>query len=87
MMSSHFVAIRDRALRLLAEKPDGCSRAILLAHGFSLELLDKLIRAGLATATTEREVRGDKTIEVVRIKLTKAGRAAVPRERPRPSAP
>jgi hypothetical protein len=85
-MSSHFVAIRDRALRLLAENPDGCSRAILLAHGFSLELMDKLIRVGLATASTEREIRGDKAIEIVRIKLTKAGREAV-RERPRPSTP
>jgi hypothetical protein len=86
-MSSHYVAIRDRALRFLAENPDGCSRAILLAHGFSLELLDKLIRAGLAMASTEREMRGDKTIEVVRIKLTKSGRATVPTERPRPSTP
>jgi len=85
-MSSHFAGIRDRALRLLAENPDGCSRAIMLAHGFSLELLDKLIRAGLARATTEREMRGGRTIEIVRIKLTKAGRAAVPSERPRPSA-
>jgi hypothetical protein len=84
MMSSHFVAMRDRALRLLAENPDGCSRAVMLAHGLSLELLEELIRFGLAMATTEREMRRDKTI--VRIKLTKAGRAAVPRERPRPSA-
>jgi hypothetical protein len=86
-MSSHFVAIRDRALRLLAENSDGCSTAILLAHGFSLELLDKLIRAGLATTVKEREMRGDKTIEVVRIKLTKAGRSAVQTERSRPSGP
>ena len=86
-MGSHFVAIRDRALKLLAESPDGCSMAILLAHGFSLELLDKLIRAGLATASTESEMRGEKTIEVVRVKLTKSGRAAAPRERPRPSTP
>jgi hypothetical protein len=38
----------------LAASPDGCTEAILIAHGFTIDMLVKLIRAGLATAGTER---------------------------------
>jgi hypothetical protein len=47
---------RHRALALLAESPDGCSRAMLLARGFPLALLNRLVRAGCATSHIEREV-------------------------------
>jgi predicted transcriptional regulator len=50
---------RRRALALLVENPDGCSRAIMLARGFPLALLNRLVRAGLATSHIEREERGD----------------------------
>jgi hypothetical protein len=49
----------------------------MLAHGFALELLNELIGTGLATASREREERGDKTIEIVRVKITEAGRRAL----------
>ena len=68
---------RRRALTVLAENPDGCSRAIMLARGFPLSLLNRLVRAGLATSYIEREERGDKEIEVVRVKITVAGRRAL----------
>jgi hypothetical protein len=68
---------RNRALALLAENPDGCSRAIMLARGFSLALLNRLVRAGFATSHIEREERGDKVIEIVRVKITEAGRRAL----------
>jgi hypothetical protein len=68
---------RRRALALLAENPDGCSRAILIARGFPISLLNRLIRAGLATSRLEREERGDKAIEIVRVKITEAGRRAL----------
>jgi hypothetical protein len=68
---------RRSALALLAENPDGCSRAIMLARGFPLSLLNRLVRAGLATSHTEREERGDKEIEIVRLKITDAGRRAL----------
>jgi len=42
---------RRRALELLAASHDGATEAIMLAHGFTVELLVELIRAGLATAT------------------------------------
>jgi hypothetical protein len=47
-------ATRRRALELLAASRDGASEAILVAHGFSIDLLVGLIRAGLATAQAER---------------------------------
>ena len=43
-----------RALELLAGSRGGCTEAIMLAHGFSIDLMVELIRAGLASVTTER---------------------------------
>src|SRR5262249_54493716 len=37
---------RRRALELLAASPDGCSEAIMLAHGFTVDFLVELIRTG-----------------------------------------
>jgi hypothetical protein len=45
---------RRRALELLATSRDGCTEAIMLAHGFTIPQLVELVRAGLATATVER---------------------------------
>jgi hypothetical protein len=41
-------ATRRRALELLAGSRDGCTEAIMLAHGFSVEQMVELVRAGLA---------------------------------------
>jgi len=51
-------ATRRRALELLASCRDGCTEAIMLAHGFTVEMLVEMVRAGLASATTERVVAG-----------------------------
>jgi hypothetical protein len=45
---------RRRALELLEASLDGCTEAIMLAHGFKIELLVELVQAGLATTSTER---------------------------------
>jgi hypothetical protein len=66
-----------RALNVLAENPDGCSRAIMLARGFPLSLLRRLVRARLANSHVEREDRGEKAIEIVRVKITEEGRKAL----------
>ena len=68
---------RRRALALLAESPDGCARAVMLARGFPLALLNYLVRAGFATSYLERGERGDKLIEIMRVKITEAGRRAL----------
>jgi hypothetical protein len=59
---------------LLASCRDGCTEAIMLAHGFSIELMVELVRTGLATATTERTVAGGRAVEVARVWITEAGR-------------
>jgi len=48
---------RPRGLELLASCRDGRTESILLAHGFTVEQMVELLRAGLATATAERVVR------------------------------
>ena len=65
---------RRRALELLASCPEGCTEAIMLAHGFTVEQMVELVRAGLATATAERVVGGGRHFEVARVKITEAGR-------------
>lgn len=70
-------AERRRALELLAASPDGCTAAILLAHGFKSDRLVELINAGLASVTTERVIAGDRAMEVTRVRITDAGRQAL----------
>jgi hypothetical protein len=45
----------------------------MLAHGFTTEQMVELVRAGLATATAERVVAGNHTIEVARVRITEEG--------------
>jgi hypothetical protein len=66
-----------RALELLASCRDGCTEAMMLAHGFTVPQLVEIINAGLATATAERVVAGGRTIEVTRVWITEAGRWAL----------
>jgi hypothetical protein len=56
---------------------DGCTEAILLAHGFTIPLMVELVRAGLASATAERVVAGKRKIEVARVRITEAGRRVI----------
>jgi hypothetical protein len=68
-----FTPDQTRALELLADSPRGCTEAILLAHGFSIELLAELVRDGLATAEPERMRASGQPVEVVRLHITEAG--------------
>jgi hypothetical protein len=68
---------RRRALELLAASPDGCSEAIMLAHGFTVDFLVDLIRTGMATRQTERVVAGGRAMEVARVRITEVGRRAL----------
>jgi hypothetical protein len=63
-----------RALRLLAGSPLGVTEAIMLAHGFTTEMLTVLVRDGLATATPQTVHAGKRPVEVVRVRITDAGR-------------
>jgi hypothetical protein len=65
---------RRRALELLASCPDGCTEAVMLAHGFTVKQMVELIHAGLATATTGRVMAGARPTMVARVRITEAGR-------------
>ncbi len=69
---------RRRAIELLAgSAKQGCTEAFLLAHGFTVELLVNIVRAGFATAQSERVHAGGQPIEVTRVHITDAGRRAL----------
>jgi hypothetical protein len=70
---------RRRALELLAASPDGLPEGVLLAHGFTVEMMVELVRAGLASASSERVVAGKHRAEVARVKITDEGRRALAR--------
>jgi hypothetical protein len=62
---------------LLAASPDGCTEALMLANGFTAELLVELVGTGLAFAHAERMIAGGKQIEVAGVRITEAGRRAL----------
>jgi hypothetical protein len=66
---------------LLARSRDGCTEALMLAHGFLTDLLVELINAKLATATAERMVAGLRKLEVATVRITDAGRRMLERAR------
>jgi hypothetical protein len=64
---------------LLASCRDGCTEAMMRAHGFTIPQMVELIRAGLASASAERVVAGSRKIEVARVRITEAGRRVLDR--------
>ncbi len=66
-----------RALRELARGPHGCTEAIMLAHGFTAELLAALVRDGLATTQPGTTRARGRQLEVVWVMITEAGQRAL----------
>jgi hypothetical protein len=64
---------RRRALAVLAGSPDGCTKSLLMAHGFTTKVLADLVRTELATARRECVGRG-RAIKIVRLRISDAGR-------------
>jgi hypothetical protein len=78
LRSPRFDTSRRRALELIAGGgAEGCTGAIMLAHGFTIKQLVQLVRAGLATATTGHVVRDRRSIKIARMRITEAGRQAL----------
>jgi hypothetical protein len=69
---------RRRALELLAGSREGCTKAMMRAHGFSIDMLLELVRAGLATTKRQRVVAGRQT-DIARVRITEAGQRALAR--------
>ena len=69
-------AEQGQALELIASGPRGCSKGLLLADGFAVDMLADLVREGLATAHRETMRVGGRTIRVERYRITDDGRSA-----------
>ncbi len=66
-----------RALQRLADVPRGIAETLMLAHGFTPELIAGLVLAGLATVVTDTARIGGQTIKVELVMITDAGRRAI----------
>jgi hypothetical protein len=65
-------------LRLLASNPHGATEALLVrVHGFDSDMVAGLVHTGIATAERETLKAGVKPVEVVRLRITAAGRKAI----------
>jgi hypothetical protein len=68
------------ALALLDSVPNGVMEdQLALVHGFARDMIAGLVHAGLATPRCETIDAGGRTIEVVRLIITDAGRRAIQR--------
>ena len=71
-------AEQRRALELLGSIPHGVAEDLLvLAHGFDSDMIAGLVNGGFAMARRENMKAGGRAIEVVRIRITTAGRRAL----------
>ena len=67
----------SRALQRLADVPRGIAKTLMLAHGFTHELIDGLVLNGLATVAPDIARIGKQTIEIELVIITDAGRQAI----------
>jgi hypothetical protein len=63
------------ALRFIAASPRGVTLSTMMARGFSFEMLQGLIHAGLAT--TQRDTINAGKERVAYLRITGAGRSAI----------
>jgi hypothetical protein len=66
------IAARRQALAVLADSPDGCTRAEMSRRGFGPTVLNDLLLKRLAIAHMATEVRGGIAIQT-RLTITPAG--------------
>jgi hypothetical protein len=65
-----------RALLFLARHPNGCTEAILMAHGFPSQMLEELVTTGWAKASPDEMKIARKRRKVICFQITDAGRKA-----------
>jgi hypothetical protein len=66
-----------RALRLLERSPEGRTEAVLLAHGFSIEVLRELVSSGNARAEAHTMTSAGRPVTVVWLQISAAGRQVI----------
>jgi hypothetical protein len=74
---------RRRELRLLAT----ANEAIMLAHGFTIEMLDASVRDGLATAERREMRAGRQPLKVIWLTITESGDRRSPDDAPGAARP
>jgi hypothetical protein len=65
-----------RALLFLARHQNGCTEAVLMAHGFPSQMLEELVTTGLAKAFPGEMRIARRRLKVVCLQITDAGRKA-----------
>jgi hypothetical protein len=71
-----------RLLELLAGSANGST--LLIASGFTLDMMGGLARCGFVTARAERPFAGGKPMEIKRLQITEAGRRALAGQQQQP---
>ena len=66
-----------RALLRLADVPRGIAKTLMLAYGFTDELIASLVLNELATVVPDIARIGEQTIEIELVMITDAGRKAI----------
>jgi hypothetical protein len=66
-----------RALRMLVGRSHGCTEAMMLAHGFTTEMLVRMVRDRLAVTMPGMVRTGRRQTKVVWVVITDAGRQAL----------
>ena len=69
-------AEEHRLLKLLAGSANGATEALLLAVGFTSEVIINLAHANFARLVAESMPTGDGDAQVTRVQITDAGRRA-----------
>jgi hypothetical protein len=62
-------------LQMLATSPRGYALPTMMARGFAYEMLQDLVRAGLATV--QRDLVGMEKTKLAHLRITAAGRKAI----------
>jgi hypothetical protein len=69
---------RSPIVRSLATLPlQGRTKAVLMAHGFTIEMLEELISSGNAKAEAHTTTSGGRPVVVVWLQITAAGRKLI----------
>jgi hypothetical protein len=63
-----------RALELLADSSNGCAESVMLAFGFTKDVIADLLIARLAESELDRGMKDDGAADLWRVQITDAGR-------------
>jgi hypothetical protein len=77
MSSISAIGERRRALELLSRSPTGCTETLMLAHGFSAEMLGRLVVDGFANVERGTKLAGERQLTVRWMEITEFGLAAI----------